>query len=316
MFPLVLATESAEAGIAGHDLVIVSSSLLVVLVLLVTAVVARAQLGMVPRGLGAVYEHIFDWVDGVAAGFMGKEGRTYVPLAMSFFLFILFSNWIGLIPLPRLISVQEGGHIHHIPPYESPSSSYSVTLALAIMAFLAFNLLGLKKRIFPPAPVEEHVHTKDAAHKDSTVPVSKRPVHAPVHHNPGGLAGLWQWIGHFWQPTPQLWRSLTGPIKYCLVPILFFFFLGLNFIEEWARILSLSLRLYGNIYGEHAATANILQTMFAFLSSGGGMMLLTPLVWVASIIVTLLGGLAGFIQAMVFMMLLLSYVGHAVADEH
>ena len=57
--------------------------------------------------------------------------------------------------------------------------------------------------------------------------------------------------------------------------------------------------------------------MFDFLVSGDVMrILMAPLVYVSSLIVALLGGLAGFIQAMVFMMLVLSYIAHAVADEH
>ncbi|CAN0495669.1 unnamed protein product, partial [Phaeothamnion confervicola] len=185
-----------------------------------------------------------------------------------------------------------------MPFFEPPSSSYSTTLALAILAFLAFNLLGLKKRIFPPvaahADAHEHSHDHDHNHDHS---------HAhgghDEHHNSGGVMGLWQWISHFWQPTPTLWKTMEGGLKYGMVPILFFFFLGLNFIEEFARILSLSLRLYGNILGEHAAKENILATMFSFLTSGDAVQfLLSSVIWISSLIVTLLGGLAGFIQAM------------------
>ena len=319
MFPVLLANEAVEAtehvsGMGIHDSVIVFSAFLVVAVLLSTAAVARMQLGIVPKGLGAVYEHIFDWIDGMAQGFMGKEGRTYVPLCMSFFLFILFSNWGGMIPLPSFITFQENGQTESMPPFESPSSSYSTTLALAILAFFAFNLLGLKKRIFPPvaAPASDaHGHAHDHAHDHEDHGGHRDS------HNSGGVLGLWQWIGHYWQPTPTLWKTMDGGLKYSLVPVLFFFFLGLNFIEEFARILSLSLRLYGNIFGEHAAKENILSTMYKFLSSGDILQIvMSSLVWISSLVVTLLGGLAGFIQAMVFTMLLMSYIAHAVADDH
>ena len=320
MIPLLLANEgAAHASMGLHDQVIVGSSVAVVAVILITAGIARGQLGIVPKGLGAVYEHIFDWIDGLSQGFMGKEGRNYVPLAMSFFLFILISNWGGLIPLPPVLSYTEHGHTHHLPPFESPSSSYSLTLGLAILAFLAFNLLGLRKRIFPPSPATaDHGHGHDHAHDHSH---DHSHDHAQEdhggHHNAGGIEGLWQWISHFWHPTPVLWNTMEGGVKYALVPVLFFLFLGLNIIEEVARILSLSLRLYGNIFGEHAAKENILSTMFQFITSGDVVyVFLSGIVWFASIVVTLLGGLAGFVQAMVFTMLMLSYIAHAVADEH
>ncbi len=40
------------------------------------------------------------------------------------------------------------------------------------------------------------------------------------------------------------------------------------------------------------------------------------LIWGAALFATLLGALAGFVQAMVFTMLSLVYIQHAVADDH
>ena len=52
------------------------------------------------------------------------------------------------------------------------------------------------------------------------------------------------------------------------------------------------------------------------LHVGAGYGLLAGLIWGASLFATLLGALAGFIQAMVFTILSLVYIAHAVADEH
>jgi len=102
-----------------------------------------------------------------------------------------------------------------------------------------------------------------------------------------------------------------------LVPLLFFLFLALNFVEEWARIISLSLRLYGNIYGEHTAKAQLMDAAFNFFSSANvGLMLMGVLLLGVATFVSVLGALMGFVQAMVFTMLSLSYIAHAVADEH
>ena len=299
---LILANE-AGGGLGLHEWCLIWSTAFVLLIVVGSAMVARLQTGLVPKGMGACFEHMFDWLEGISVGFMGPEGRTYVPLAMSFFLFILISNWVGLVPWPSFEA-----HGEEVAFFESPTASVSTTLALAILSFLAFNLLGIKKRVFPPRPP----HGQAAEH-------GQEQAHDHGHHDhlaPGGLMGMWTWIAHFWHPTPKLWKEFQGGLKIIVFP-LFFLFLSLNFIEEWARIMSLSLRLYGNIYGEHVAKANMVHTMDTMFHQGDVIGLTVfVLVFGACAFVTILGALAGFVQAMVFAMLSLSYIAHAVADEH
>lgn len=78
------------------------------------------------------------------------------------------------------------------------------------------------------------------------------------------------------------------------------FLLPLNIIEEFVRPLSLSLRLYGNIYGEEMVVASL----FALIP------FLLPLPMM------LLGILFGLIQAFVFTMLAALYIGTAAAEHH
>lgn len=293
----------------------IGSTLFVYMIIFVTASMARSGIGIIPRGWGAVYEHIFDWLDGLAQDLMGPEGRKYVPFAMSIFLFVLVSNWSGLLPWPTF------GEGHDAISYIPPSTSFNTTLALALISFGSFNLFGLQKRIFPPKE-EEQSHVGHAEHEPE---VPGHPV--AHHHNPGGLAGLGVWIAHFWQPTPQLWASMEGAMRYTLVPVLCVLFILLNIVEEFARIMSLSIRLYGNIFGESSVHHNLMSTMWNFFNvaltslaqgnlGGLGMGVMVVVLWGASIFATCLGGLAGFIQAMIFSVLTLSYIGHAVADEH
>ena len=308
------------SGLAGplwefnaHDAVLVYSTLIVIAIILGSAAIARSQMGTVPKGMGAVFEHIFDWLDGISQGFMGREGRNYVPLAMSFFLFILISNWMGLLPIPSVRM-----HDHRLPLFESPSASFNTTLALAILSFLAFNLLGLKKRIFPPHDAHAHEHSHEHGHEHTHAhDHGVLEAHLQPGAHTGGVVGLWQWISHFWAPTPTLWKTMEGSLKYILVPLLFVLFLVLNFVEEWARIMSLSLRLYGNIFGEHMARGELIDASFKFLTSGDLLMMAASVMLLGiAIFITVLGALAGFVQAMVFTMLTLSYIAHAVADEH
>ncbi|NMA14936.1 MAG: F0F1 ATP synthase subunit A, partial [Clostridia bacterium] len=89
-----------------------------------------------------------------------------------------------------------------------------------------------------------------------------------------------------------------GYFKHFLQPVAFL--LPLMIIEELVRPLSLSLRLYGNIFGEEMVTAQLFQ-MAPFL---------VPLVMQA------LSLLMGLVQAFVFTLLTAVYLGGATADHH
>lgn len=95
--------------------------------------------------------------------------------------------------------------------------------------------------------------------------------------------GLWHYLKHFAGPMP-----LLAPI---MIPI--------EVIGHLARILSLGMRLFGNIFGEHAATG-IFMGMLPFV-------LPWPMMG--------LGIFGAFLQTFVFIMLTMVYIGGAVAAE-
>ncbi|MFM7142568.1 MAG: F0F1 ATP synthase subunit A [Alphaproteobacteria bacterium] len=74
-------------------------------------------------------EVIADAMGNLAESVIGHHAETYVPLMCSFFLFILFCNFIGLIP-----------------GFAPPTSNFNITLALGTVSFLAFNYWGFKKQ--------------------------------------------------------------------------------------------------------------------------------------------------------------------------
>lgn len=69
------------------------------------------------------------------AGILGEEqAARYLPLLGSLFIFILLSNFTGLLP---------GSGI--LPGLKAPTSSLSVTLGLSAVVFLALIVLGLRQ---------------------------------------------------------------------------------------------------------------------------------------------------------------------------
>ena len=295
----------AESVLTGFDKpanrVLVISTAIVVALVVVLALVSRKKIGLISTGMGAIFEYIYEFVLGMANSMMGSVGERFVPFCMSIFLFVLISNWSGLLPVPAFEEVNAvTQQAESEPIFECPSANFNTTLAMAMVTFLAFNFYGLRKNIC-------------GTYEDSK--------------GEGLIKGFGCWLMHFLHPTPNLWRDMQGVMRYCLVPILGCLFLVLNIIEEVARLISLSIRLYGNIFGEHTVKSNLYSNMQGFVNSGGasltngevggalGMYVIALLMWACSFFATCIGTLAGFIQAYVFFVLTLSYISHVATDE-
>jgi F-type H+-transporting ATPase subunit a len=116
-----------------------ASALFVAGILIGTAYVARRQLAtasdpalpdgrLTARDLYEVFVEIFN---GVAEGIIGRDAQRYAPLYGSIFLFILFSNLLGLIP-----------------GFSPPTGSVNTTFGLGILSFVMFNYYGFKAHGF------------------------------------------------------------------------------------------------------------------------------------------------------------------------
>lgn len=90
-------------------------------------------------------------------------------------------------------------------------------------------------------------------------------------------------------------KHFCGPIA-----LLAFFFIPLEIVSHSARVISLTLRLTGNITGEHTATG-VFAEIFPILIPWPMM---------------LLGIVGTFMQTFIFVMLSSVYVSEAVAEEH
>jgi F-type H+-transporting ATPase subunit a len=209
--------------VTGH----VTTMWAIMLVMFVLFFIATRKLDKVPGRFQCLVEYTVEGLLNFFSGIMGREqARRYFPLLCTLFLFILFSNWSGILPLAG-----------HVEAFKAPTSTLSVTAALAIIAFIATQYAGFRQH---------------------------------------GIA----YLKKFLQP--------------------FFFMLPLNLIEELVRPLSLSLRLYGNIFGEEMVAAVLFSLVPLFVPS----------------IMQMMGILFGFIQAVVFTVLTAIYISSATADAH
>ena len=69
-----------------------------------------------------------------------KNGEKHVPLVASLFLFILFANLMGQLPL-RLIRLKEG-------ELASPTNDINLTAALAVLVLIYYLFQGFKEKGF------------------------------------------------------------------------------------------------------------------------------------------------------------------------
>jgi len=235
--------EELQHLIGEHTFFAIVAALLVLLF----AVKARAELIMakdpvIPVAeLGArnIAELLVQLIVSKSDSIIGKEGRKYVPYFGSFFIFILFSNLMGLLP-----------------GFGSPTANLNTTIGLALCSFAGYNIIGARQQ---------------------------------------GVA----YLKHFFGPMTSLpARSLIG--KIALLPVLvvsvLFFFILESFSHVF-RPVSLSLRLFGNMMGDH-------QVIEAFI---GLTKLVVPVAFYA------MGTLVSVIQAFVFTLLSMIYVALAIS---
>ena len=117
----------------GIDASFTNSSLFMVLA--VAAITVFMSIGMRPRAVvpgrfQASVEMFYDFVAGLIQENIGSEGKRYFPLVFSLFMFVLFCNILGLLP----VGLTKSGF--------TVTSHIIVTFAMAMFVFLLATAVG------------------------------------------------------------------------------------------------------------------------------------------------------------------------------
>jgi F-type H+-transporting ATPase subunit a len=126
-----IVTPLAQISIGGVDASFTNASLFMVIVLLAVTflmIVGTAQKSLVPGRLQAAAEMSYEFVASTVRGTTGTEGMKFFPLVFSLFMFVLFSNLIGLIPFTFTVT-----------------SQIVVTFALAALVILTVIIYGVAR---------------------------------------------------------------------------------------------------------------------------------------------------------------------------
>ncbi len=147
-----------------------------------------------------------------------------------------------------------------IPGFSPPTNNFNVTLGLGLISFSAYNYLGLRE-------------------------------HGPSY------------IKQFLGPMTSLPSTPKKILSVLFAPVLVisvFFFFVLESISHLVRPVSLSVRLFGNMFGDHMVVEVFIE--------------MTKVV--VPVLFYILGALVSVIQAFVFTLLSVIYVAMAVSHEH
>lgn len=240
-------------------------SWITVIILVAFFVAVGKKMKKVPGFLQNMFEILLEQALILADSVTGDRKKTekYLPVILALFLFILVNNWLGLLPGVGTVGFIQtgGGHSTFIPYLRGAAADLNTTLALSLFAVILSHVLGVIS------------------------------------------LGLWQHFNKFvnlkaFASIPR--QVATDPMVLVVNPIKAFVSL-IELIGEIAKVASLSLRLFGNIFAGEVLLASMM-AISAFL-------LPVPFMVLELIV--------GIVQALVFAVLTLAFMSIATtAEEH
>ena len=241
------------------------TSWVVVVIIIVLSLFLRAKTKTVPGKLQNVFEIVIENALNLCDQVTGDRALSVkiFPIAISVFFFILINNWLGILPLGGFGIVEKSTEgLSFIPFLRGGTADINTTIALAVMAVVGANVFGVLS-IGLWKTFNKYVNLKV-------------------------LGGIFTKIRH--EPT----IIIVAPIT---------FFVGLiEIVGEFAKIASLSFRLFGNVFAGEV----LLVSMAALVA------------YAIPIPFLFLELLVGVIQALIFSILLVVYftIGSTDHDEH
>ena len=238
------------------------TSWIVVFILIILAVVIRLKLKQIPKGIQNFFEYVIEGAESLCDQVTNSRAITNkaFPIVFTVFLVVLINNWMGILPLGGFGLLEVSEHGRAFIPFiRSGTADINGTLPLAIMSVIGANIFGVLS------------------------------------------IGLWKTINKYvnLKALGSIFTTIRkDPMILMTAPIMF----AVGFLEligEFAKIASLSFRLFGNVFAGEV----LLASMGAILAYA----LPTPFL--------LLEVFIGVIQAFIFSILTLVYYTIASQDH-
>jgi F-type H+-transporting ATPase subunit a len=116
---------------------LVAGTLVLLLGFWARSALTKPEVDHVPSKIQILWETIVDQVNTQVEDNLGKVHPFVVPLAVALFFFILFANWLELLPT-------EINHNLHLLP--APTADTNLTYAMAIMAMVGVWVYGIREK--------------------------------------------------------------------------------------------------------------------------------------------------------------------------
>lgn len=239
-------------------------------IIILLSIAIRFKLKTIPKGIQNVFEALIEQALKLSDQVTNdrKLSLKIFPLIFTIFIFILINNWLGIIPGVGSIGVIEAVHGEQVfvPYLRGATADINTTLALAIFAVIGSNIFGI------------------------------------------AMIGLWNTFNKYF--NVRILFSIFTKVRH--EPTILFtapitFAVGLiELVGEFAKIASLSFRLFGNVFAGEV----LLASMSAILAFA----LPVPFLFLEIAV--------GVIQALIFSILTLVYFTIAATnheeghDEH
>lgn len=108
----------------------------IIAILAVLSILATRNMKDVPGPLQNLAEQVVSKLHGYYDDIMGKKlADKYFPILATFFIFIIVSNYSGLLP-----------GAGHFSGFKVPTANLSVTASLALIGFFMIHTVGVKER--------------------------------------------------------------------------------------------------------------------------------------------------------------------------
>lgn len=116
-------------------------------VLTIAAVRVNRGLSLVPSGMQQALEIVVEKLLGTMESVFGstQKAERYFPFIATIFLFVLISNWLGIVPgigSIGLVEIRDGKEAF-VPLFRSTASDLNFTLALGVISVFAVNIFGI-----------------------------------------------------------------------------------------------------------------------------------------------------------------------------
>jgi F-type H+-transporting ATPase subunit a len=118
---------------------------LVMLFLFVLTYVATKKLTMVPSGVQSIAELLVGGLHKFFESITGQNVKSFAPLLLSIFIFVLFANWFGLLPGVGTVGFYTHEGKEFVPFLRAATADLNTTFALSLICVIAIQYWGFKR---------------------------------------------------------------------------------------------------------------------------------------------------------------------------